>query len=84
MFKVRASRILSFEGSRNIQERFFTSFRTGFELLEHLKSSLQRRAQKIVDVRLARIEFEHGDAALQIEIDFFDAGQRFKRFAQHC
>jgi hypothetical protein len=30
MFKVRASRILSVEGSRNIQEGFFTSFRTGF------------------------------------------------------
>jgi hypothetical protein len=28
---VRASRILSFEGSHKIQERFFTSFRTGFE-----------------------------------------------------
>ena len=38
-------------------------------ILKNFKSRFQHRAQEIIDVRLDRIEFEHGDTTLDAELD---------------
>ena len=42
--------------------------------LQYLESGLEHCAQKIIDVRLARIKLEHSYAALDAEIDFTHPG----------
>jgi len=53
------------------------------QLLQHLKPRLQYCAQEIVNVGLGRVEVDDGDAALDAEVDFFDAGERLEHRAQH-
>ena len=52
------------------------------ETLKHLKARLQNGPEKIIDMRLARVEVEHGDAAFDAEIDFCDAWHGAQCFAQ--
>jgi len=44
--------------------------------LLNLKSRLQHGSEKIIDMRLRRIEIQNRNAALQAEVDVFDAWHR--------
>ena len=51
--------------------------------LQHLKSRFENCPQKIIDVRLARVEVEDGDAAFEAEVDLYDSGNCVKRCAKN-
>lgn len=50
--------------------------------LEDFESCLQDRAEKIVDVRLAWIELDHGNAPLNAEVDGIHSWNSLKHVPQ--
>ena len=50
-------------------------------LLEYFKSRFQDSAQKVIDMRLTRIEVDDSNAALYIEIDPIHSRNALKRLS---